>query len=34
MDADPANRGLITFVNVLIVIALVGYIIGLIVIKA
>jgi hypothetical protein len=33
MDADPTNRGLITFLQALMVIALVGYIVGLILIK-
>jgi|SoimicmetaTmtLPC_FD_contig_91_310957_length_518_multi_2_in_0_out_0_1 hypothetical protein len=34
MEADPANRGLITLLNVLMVIAIVGLIVGFIVIKA
>ena len=34
MEADPANRGLITLLNLLMVIAIVGLIVGFIVIKA
>jgi hypothetical protein len=33
MAEDPKNRGLIRFTQVLMVLALVGYIVGLIVIK-
>jgi hypothetical protein len=34
MDADPATRGLITLLNVLMVIAIVGHIVGFAIIKA